>query len=171
MGPLETKRLILKPVENGDLNILSEWKNTEDFLIFVSSEKNNRHHLQFMIYLKKENKPIGVVYTFSYNKLDGYMFLNVFIGKEYRRMGYGAEACIITICYIFDSFPIYKIYCDSLSSNTQSILMMEGAGLEKEGFLKGHRLCNGVRHNVIRFAIYQHNLGLIRKLHSKFQNR
>jgi RimJ/RimL family protein N-acetyltransferase len=171
MNVLETKRLILRPVKNEDLNILSKWRNTDDFLEFVSSRKNIKCNLQFMIYLKKDDEPVGIVYTFSYNKLDGYMFLNVFIGKEYRQMGYGAEACIMTICYLFDSFPIYKIYCDALSSNIQSILMMRGAGLEQEALLKGHRLYNGVRYDVVRFAVHQHNLGFIRKLQRRFQNR
>lgn len=171
MQALETKRLFLRPVEDRDLPILSEWRGTKDYLEFVSSRKVGNYHLQFMVNLKKGNESVGVVYTFAYNKLDGFMFLNVFIGEKYRKMGYGAEACALAVCHIFDHFPIYKIYCDAFSSNTQSISTMKGAGLEQEGILKGHRLYNGVRYDVVRFAVRQENLGILRGFLQKFKTR
>lgn len=168
---LETKRLTLRLVENCDSPLLTEWRGTEDYLEFVSSVERKKYHLQLMICLKKDNEPVGVVYTFSYNETDGYMFLNVFLDKKYRRRGYGAEACALAICYIFDSRPLYKIYCDAISSNIQSISMMKGAGLVQEGLLRGHRLYNGMRYDVARFAVHRENLGVLRGLLQKFKDR
>jgi len=168
---LETKRLILRPVETHDFPILDKWRSTKDYLEFVFSREQKNYHLQFIISLKKDNVPIGVAYTFSYNKSDGFMFFNIFIEKGHRKNGYGAEACTIAICYIFDYFPIFKIYCDAFSVNKSSIAMMEGVGLEREGFLKGHRLFNGVRYDVVRFAIYRSNLERIRLLLQKFMKK
>jgi len=164
----ETKRIVLRPVEDKDLAILTCWMGTKDYLELVSSVGNVRYHTRFVICLKRDNKPIGVLYTFSYNKSDGYMFFNIFLSVGYRKMGYGAEACTLAICNIFDLFTVYKIYCDTFSTNTQSILMMKGANLKQEGLLKGHRLYNGVRYDVYRFAVYRGDLLFLRKLLAKF---
>ncbi|MEX0933486.1 MAG: GNAT family protein [Candidatus Paceibacterota bacterium] len=167
---LQTPRLILRPTEEKDLVLLAEWESTEDYREFVSASKI-KYHLRFLICARKGKKPVGVLYTFSYNKTDGFVFLNVFLEKKYRRIGYGAEACILAICYLFDNFPIYKIYCDAFSSNTQSIAMMRSAGLEQEGFLRGHRFYNGMRYDVIRFAVHQSNLVVLKQLLQKFMSR
>ncbi len=166
---LETKRLILRLVENRDMDLLAKWRKTRDYREFVSSVERRKYHSQSMISLKKDDKPVGVVYTFSYNEADGYMFLNAFISDEYRNRGYGAEACALAICHLFDTFPIYKIYCDAFSSNAQSISMMKGVGLKQEGLLRGHRLYNGVRYDVARFAVYREHLGVLRDLLGRFK--
>ncbi|HEY4528512.1 MAG TPA: GNAT family protein [Candidatus Paceibacterota bacterium] len=168
---LETKRLILRLADSRDLPILAKWRATTDYLQLVSSVERKKYHLQFMVCLKRTNKSVGVLYTFSYNEVDGFMFLNIFLDERYRRNEYGAEACALAICHIFDNFPVYKIYCDSFSSNLQSVSMMKGIGLKQEGLLKGHRLYNGVRYDVARFAVHQENLGVLRSLLQKFKGR
>lgn len=167
---LKTKRLVLRPVDEQDLELLAEWEGTGDYLEFVSAKKI-RHHLRYVICVGKDKKPVGILYTFSYNKTDGFMFLNVFIEKRYRRAGYGAEACIVAICHIFDELPVYKIYCDAFARNTQSIAMMKNAGLKQEGFLRGHRLYRGERYDVVRFAVHHENLCHLRDLLYKFKTR
>lgn len=164
MGTLGTKRLLLNPVKDEDLPVLYEWERTGDYLELVSSEERKNYHLRFLIRLRRSGKPIGVIYTFSYNKSDGWMFLNVFICEEYRRLGFGAEACIMLICHIFEHFPVHKMYCDAFAINTQSIAMMESAELYREGLLKGHRLYSGRRYDVVRFAVHQDNLPKLKSL-------
>lgn len=168
---LETKRIILRSVNDQDSPLLSAWENAEDYLEFVSSQKGTKCFFQFIIELRKNKKPVGVLYTFSYNKSDGYMFLNVFLDKDCRKVGYGVEACSLAICYIFDSLSVYKIYCDAYSSNYKCISMMKGMGLEQEGLLKGHRLYKGKRYDVIRFAVYRQNLqrinGFLQRLNKR----
>jgi len=163
--------MILRPTGDQDVLLLSAWKNTSDYLEFVSSQKETKYFLRFIIELKKGKKPIGVLYTFSYNRSDGYMFLNIFLDKDYRNGGYGVEACALAICHIFDVLPVYKIYCDAYSSNSKSISMMRGMGLEQEGFLKGHRLYKGKRYDVVRFAVYRQNLRVIRRFLQRLDKR
>lgn len=168
---LETQRMYLRPVEDGDVATLTKWRGRKDYLEFVSNREQRNYHLQFMICLKENHRSIGIVYTFAFSRVNGFMFLNVFLDEKYRNNGYGAEASAIAICHIFDSFPVYKIYCDAFSSNIQSILMMKGAGLKQEGLLKGHRLYNGQRYDVARFAVHGYNLEKIRRLLDKFKQR
>lgn len=166
---LETKRMLLRPAGPQDASLLSHWRGVEDYLELVYSRGKQRCNLEFMIERRKGGEPVGVVYAFSYNQSDGYVFLNVFVEEAYRRFGYGAEACILAICYLFDTLPLYKIYCDAISSNIQSVSMMKGAGLTQEGLLRGHSVHNGVRHDVARFAVHQENLAHLRMLLSRFQ--
>jgi len=170
---LETRRIVLRPAVNEDLPTLSAWEDTKDYLEFVSSQKGAKYFFRFIIERKrgKGSVPLGILYTFSYNKADGYMFLNIFLDSNHRNAGYGAEACALAIRHIFESFPVYKIYCDAYSSNPKAVSMMRGIGLEQEGFLKGHRLYNGKRYDVIRFAVYQRNLCAIEDLLQRIEKR
>lgn len=165
---LSTRRIFLRPVNEEDTQLLAEWRNTKHYLEFISSRERRNYQTQFLVCLKKNNKSIGVVYTFAHNKNDGYMFLSVFLVDGYRRAGYGIEACALMVCHTFENFPIYKIYCDAFSSNIQSISMMNGAGLQQEGFFVGHRLYNGKRYDVIRFAVHQKDLAFAKVLVKKF---
>lgn len=168
---LATKRLSLRPVEGLDEALLGFWKRADDYLELVSDRELKKYHSRHMISLNKGSVPIGIVYTFSYNEADGYMFLNIYLVDKYRRRGYGAEACILLICELFDRLSLHKIYCDAFSSNEQSVAMMRSAGLTQEGCLKGHRLYRGRRYDVVRFAVHQENLGVLRGLLQKFKSR
>src|SRR5690606_9858371 len=171
MEILKTRRLALRPVESSDSLILDSWHNSGDYLELVSSREVKNRHTHCMVVHRSTGKPIGEAYTFSYNKSDGWMFLNVFICEEYRKFGYGAEACIMIICYTFEHIPLYKMYCDAFATNAQSIAMMEGAGLHREGLLKGHRFYSGRRYDVVRFAVHQDNLPRLNGLLGRFKRK
>lgn len=172
MSPvLTTRRIALRQVEQRDLAMLSAWQLTEDYREFVTERADAKKDIRYLIICRNGERPIGEIYTFSHNKRDGYLFLNVFMNEKYRNRGYGAEACILLICHLFENEGLYKIYCDAFAHNHSSLSMMRTAGLAQEGLLKGHRLYRGARHDVARFAVHQENLPHLWELLRRFTTK
>lgn len=168
---LETARLLIRPVKDSDEPVLQAWRGQEEYRKFVFSGNKQHYHLQFMVCRKKDAEPVGVVYTFSYNERDGYLFFNIFLQEKYRRLGYGAEACALAICHIFNTTPLYKMYCDAMSSNFPAVSLNRAGKFAEEGILRGHVLYAGERHDIIRFAVYRENLIYLNSLLERFKAR
>ena len=187
MSDLATSRITLSPVEESDLPILCKWRNEFRFLELVSPRRNllnsadfarehkrefeGNRHLQFMVILKDGNAPIGTIYSFSLNQIDGYVFINTYIDEKHERMGYGAEAVTLMVCYLFKFYPIHKIYFEAFAYNKLSLSTLQSAGFIEEGRFKEHRFLNGVRYDVVRFAAYRNSLEKLEPLKERFQNR
>ena len=189
VSPLDSRRMILRPICDGDNQQLCEWRNDVDYLKMVSNKRSlvsleafvseqkrafqTDRHLQFMIELKKDGLlvPIGTAYTFNFNLTDGHVFLNLYIEGEYRGCGYGPEAGVLTVCYLFDFFPLYKVCFESFGYNDPSISMMKTVGLGQEGVFKGQRFFGGERFDIVRFAAYRDSLDRIRRLCERFQKK
>ena len=115
------------------------------------------------------DKSIGFIYSFGLNLTDGYVFINTFIGESSRQKGYGAEASVLLTCYLFNSFPLFKVYYEAFGYNNSSLSMMRTAGLHEEGCFRGHRFWEGEHHDVVRFAAYRDRLDRIRRLEKRFK--
>lgn len=168
---LKTRRISLQKAQSSDMPLLAAWQTTLIYKEFVNDCSRMKYHSRYLILRQSSHERVGEIYTFSFNKNDGYLFLNVFLVDKYRRVGYAAEACILLICHLFDTEDLYKIYCDALTNNGPSISMMRSAGLKQEGLLKGHRLYQGKRYDVARFAIHKKNLPHLLELLKKFKKK
>lgn len=175
MYALETSRIALRAIEEGDYPILLRWRNQERFLHLFSGRRNivnsltflaemkkafegGGRHLQFLIVRKKDQSPIGTIYSFNLDLTDGNLFVNVFIDERFERCGYGAEAVALITCYLFDHLPLHKIYFEVFAYNALSHSTMQNAGFIEEGRFKEHRFYGGQRHDVIRLAVYRNLL-------------
>jgi RimJ/RimL family protein N-acetyltransferase len=97
--------------------------------------------------------------------VDGYGFITVFLDQASRGTGYGVDAFLLLAAHLFEAENLYKVYMDVYAYNTFSRRIFRDARLEEEGRFKGHRLHNGVRHDVIRYALYRDpGLAQIREL-------
>lgn len=126
---LETSRIILRPIEESDYPTLHKWRNEFRFLKLFSSRREvasfdtftkelrrefeRNRHMQFIVERKNEKVPIGTIYSFNFNQVDGYVFINTYIDEVYENMGYGAEAVALLVCYLFKFLPIHKIYFEA----------------------------------------------------------
>lgn len=168
----ESRSIGLRPIEEPDYPILLHWRNEERFLRLFSSRRNivsltefvaetkrvlenGPRHIQFVIVRKKDNKVIGTTYSFNLDLTDGYVFINTYMDEEVERRGYGMIATLLLIRYLFDSFPIHKIYFEVFAYNELSHSTMKSAEFIEEGRFKDHRFYGGKRHDVIRLAFYR----------------
>ncbi|MEK7148386.1 MAG: GNAT family protein [Patescibacteria group bacterium] len=180
---LENRRIRLRPVEEKDLPTLYMWRNEFDFLSLFSPHRNiinyekfvvehkrdtdKSRHIQFVVESIRGNAAVGIAYSYNLSTTDGYVFLGGYIAKTSRGNGYGAIAMAMVISYLFQFFPLHKIYFEVYEYNEQSISMLQNFGFVEEGRFKGHRFYDGKRHDVLRFALYRDELDKVKSLLSR----
>ncbi|MBI2099997.1 MAG: GNAT family N-acetyltransferase [Candidatus Vogelbacteria bacterium] len=184
---LSTGRILLRPICEKDYQQLHIWRNEPRFLKLVSPKREvvdyqsfvlelkrefeRGRHQQFMLELNSNRLVIGTVYSFNLNLIDGYVFVNAYTDEGYECSGYGAEAVIGLLCYLFGCWPIHKICCEVFEYNDLSLSCLKNAGFVEEGRFREHRFWDGKRYDVIRLALYRTNLGKCRSLLQRFQER
>jgi len=160
--------------QEADLNFLFEWRNCDNFITNCTNRrfkinfpsfvkelegdfKKDRHD-QFMIERIVGGNIIGTIYSYNFQKADGYAFITLFISPENQMRGYGPEALALFINYLFKSYSLYKIYLEVYSYNYLSISSLVKGGFHLEGCFKNHRFFKGERYDLIRFSLYLEDL-------------
>ena len=185
---LETKRISLRPIEETDYPVLFKWRNEfrflslfsakrevisfESFIKEIKREFERNRHLQFIVSRKDTNKPIGTIFSFNFNPVDGYVFVNIYIDSEEENKGYGVEGIVLFVYYLFMFFPVRKICFEIFSYNNLSLSTMQNGsryGFCEEGRFKEHRFFNGKHYDVFRFAIFRNSTDKISKLLERFK--
>ncbi len=185
MDRLTSRRLILRPVAEGDFANLHRWRNSATYLKMFTSKRtivseahfreeqrrcfSRGRHLQFIIERKTDRASLGTIFSHTHSAADGYAFINTFIDDPFVGRGYGAEASIILSMHLFESFSLHKIYFEAFAYNRPSLAVMQGAGLAEEGVFREHRYFDGQRHDVFRFALYRDNCAKIRSLYHRLR--
>jgi RimJ/RimL family protein N-acetyltransferase len=180
---LETKDILLRPISESDLQILHAWRNTDSYMSLFVNRRNlasfeefkfefkkdleRQRHVQFLIVFKKTGEPIGLIYSYNANMIDGYVFMGTYIDDRFQRRGYGALATILFIKHLFDVYPIQKICLDIFSYNTASISGSVNLGFAKEGEFIRQRFWFGKYWNIIRLALFREDTTKIDSLYEK----
>lgn len=168
---LQGRRIYLRHCSKHDISLLFQWRNSNEFREKCSVRRNeinfdnfkkelegdfqHDRHIQMMIVRKSDGKSIGTIYSYDYKKIDQYLFITIFISREFQANGYGVEAVALFLQYLFNKFTLFKIYMEVYEYNAQSLSCIRGAGFVQEGLFGGHRLFNGVRYDLLRYAIYK----------------
>ncbi len=184
---LEIGSVRLRPLAESDLQTLYVWRNQSEFLSlfsprrtvvsyekFVAEHKRDmerERHLQFIAEVAGENKVLGTIYSYNLNLVDGNVFIGGYMPEGTRGLGYGAISCALYISYLFEFFPLHKIYFEAFGYNKFSLPMLRNFGFVEEGRFKEHRFYNGERHDLIRMAVYRDGLGKIQSLLSRLSKR
>lgn len=184
---LEIGSVRLRPLEESDIRTLYIWRNESDFLSlfsqrrtvvsyekFVAEHKRDmerERHLQFIAEIAGKNKVLGTIYSYNLNLVDGHVFIGGYMPKDTRGFGYGAISCALYIAYLFEFFPLHKIYFEALGYNKFSLPLLQNFGFVEEGRFREHRFYDGGRHDLVRMAVYRDGLGKIQSLLSKLSER
>jgi RimJ/RimL family protein N-acetyltransferase len=84
--------------------------------------------------------------------------IGIFIGnKEYVFKGYGVDAMMTLIGFIFSKMDLNKIKLDVYEFNKKAIKFYQQCGFRKEGVLKDEIFMNGIYYDVIRMAIFRND--------------
>lgn len=176
---IEGRRISLSQFEPEDFCLVYQWRtsnhyfnlcalgrkvvNFETFVRRFRRLTESGDSVQLVIRRKKDNVKIGYVLSYDTNRADGYTFVTVYLAPGNEQVGYGVETTFLMLDYLFRNFGLYKIYTDVWEYNQSSVECLKGANLKLEGRFRGHRLVNGVRHDLLRFAIYRLELEEWRK--------
>jgi len=166
------KRLNLWSVDEGsDFRYVYRWRNQKTFKEMCTRRQYDVTYEEFVVELNDDfaldrdmqvigwtvhrPKPVMTAFSYHYSEHDGHLFVTVYVDDVYQDEGYGAEGFILFVEYLMRVRELYKFYCDVYSGNTHSIALIRRAGLTEEGRLYGHRLTDGVRYDLLRFAGYR----------------
>ncbi len=166
-----TKRIFLSPVTDADTPLLFAWRNTEAMRALCSCRRNTvtadefaselahdfsyDRHEQYLVVRCGDECPVGTIYSYNVNLEDGYAFITTFIDQQYRGKGYGVHAFLLFATHLFERFRLFKIYTETYAYNEYSLRTSRNAGLIEEGRFKGHRIHDGIRHDLYRLALYR----------------
>jgi UDP-4-amino-4,6-dideoxy-N-acetyl-beta-L-altrosamine N-acetyltransferase len=145
-------KIYLVPISDMDTENIIKWrnnKNVKTYFLFQSQITINTHKewmekivntgkaRQFIIYVKKSDKPVGSVYLRDIDTQYEKAEFGIFIGEdEARGKGYGSEAAELVCNYGFQTLKLHKIFLRVFADNTNAIHSYERAGFEKEAYLK-----------------------------------
>lgn len=143
-------------------------KTKKDFWNIFNNKINDSYH-EFMVAIDlNTNNPIGFINSFDYNSNDGYLNIAIFIDEKYRKTVFSLETGLIFLNYLFDVYPIRKIYCTVFDYNIDSQNFLNKAGFLLEGELKEHKYFNGKYHNMKIFVLYRDKL---KEISNKYKYR
>ncbi len=169
MVVLSSRNLDLYEIQDEHVPQLFLWRNEDDFMTLCSTRRNRvslqefeaelrmdlsrDRHCQFMVV--KRGKRIGTVFSYGLNRTDGHAFVTIYFPRKWRRKGYGAEAMVALLEYLFRECQLYKVYAEVYAYNSESLDALRTAGFIEEGRFHGHRLHSGERFDLVRFALFR----------------
>ena len=165
------KKTRLRALEKSDLAKVLEWLNDEEVMWFWADPCNTQSLAQleqwfarlqgeadysskeFIIEIE-EGIPIGRI---SYHHLDTKhqrTEVGTHIGeKEYWGRGYGTDAMIAFLDYLFNELGLHRVYLRLESYNTRALKCYEKCGFTQEGILRHHAFTRGQYHDEVMMGI------------------
>lgn len=167
----------LRTVRRGDYDLLCNWReDTESMYLWTSYrhigtradnenelEENLRFHwhLCFIIETVERQKPIGFIYSYEAQLVDGNCVVTTLVDKEHRTRGYGVEAHALFLRYIFTYFGFRKIYSDVYDFNQSSNSILKKSRYQLEGTFPKHRYFGEAWHTMKRYAFYREDISKV----------
>lgn len=170
-------KVYLRALELNDYMLINKWRNdpeTTKYLagnvFFVSSERE-RKSIENKI-LDDSKQLYLAICDKSNDKLIGYTQINnidlrnlkaewggTLIGdKDYVGGGYGKEASILLLRYLFDQYPINKCYGYCLEEHPYTAKLILSLGFKQDGILRKDVFKNGEFKNVLIFSLLREEI-------------
>jgi RimJ/RimL family protein N-acetyltransferase len=100
-------------------------------------------------------QPIGFAIAYDYSQQDRYTFFNIVLTPGFTDLGWGAEAALLFLDYLFAYFDLRKVCTDLFDFNQQPLAMLMRQGVPMEGRFRGQRYYQGMYHDVIRLGLLE----------------
>lgn len=165
----EGNRLYYRSIAEADTDLVLRWRNSdyvrkhfiyrnlitrEDHFRWLHNQVEMGNVIQFLMYEKKSNQPIGSVYLRDVDYIKRTAEYGIFIGEgEYRGCGYGTEAAKDMIAYAFDQLRLESLILRVLADNKQAIRSYENAGFILDEQNEQYILIDGKEEQVLFMRI------------------
>ena len=150
---LEGKNVNLRIVEREDLPLLIDWNSNSEFygerwydmLQLSKTEWEKRYDnltadTKWFFIEKKDGTKIGEIGHSVFGKL---LEIYYYLVQSERGKGYGTEAVIIMVDYLFLSRELMRVQATTDVSNIVSQRVLEKAGFTKEGIIRKSNFSRG----------------------------
>ena len=169
---LKGNRVYLRPPTKDDIPLFLRWMNDEEVTQYLGSylplveadeieflerlHKNKNENIVFVIVDAKNHKAIGTMGVHGINWKDRRGITGAVIGeKAYWGKGYGSEAKMLLLNYLFNELNLYKVCSLVIAFNKRSQAYSEKCGYKVEGVLKRHLFKNGRYCDEIHMAVFK----------------
>lgn len=115
----------------------------------------HQYHMFMMVHLQGNEPPVGFVFSYNFNRTDGFLHTSVYIEPKNRDCLVGGEAGAVFYDYLFTHFPLRKIYANVFGYNVTSHDLLLSAGFVLEGDMKRHHYYAGEYHSMLTLALYR----------------
>jgi RimJ/RimL family protein N-acetyltransferase len=170
---LETKKLVLRDLENSDAKAFSINGNDQEINYFNwylpypltlekakkiikkrgIEQKGHRWLYELAIILKETKEFLGIVSLYDVSKPENKGKLGYWISKNYRRKGYAEEAVRKMIRFAFKDLKLNKISSKCMADNLASINLLKKLEFRKVGIKKWDKIIDGKKHDVVEWEI------------------
>lgn len=158
---LETKRLILRPLEKGDLPALfalngdeevmrytphGPWKTAADGEAWFERVKANHEKgeaVEFVIVLRDGGRPIGTMCLFRFNEAVGSAEIGYLLVREHWGKGLMKEAVAALVEFGFETLALERLEAQLDPRNAASAKVLERAGFTREGHQRRNFFAKG----------------------------
>lgn len=123
----------------------------DDFANWFLPRLQNDFHDFRVIML--QDKLIGVVYNYDFSLTNGHCKICTDVLEQYRNSGTGGVATILYMNYLFQSYPLRKIYSTVYEYNRQSLLSNARSGFVEEGVITRYKYHDGKYSDIHYFSI------------------
>ncbi len=151
---IETKRLILRPIQKSDKKSLieninnikiSQWLELVPFPYTEADadwwinhcqeleKEEEKKSYEFVIILNETGEDIGGITLAEINKEQGTATLGYWIGEGHWRKGYGSEALDAVLKLAFEKLKLRRIEAGVYAGNQSSGRLLEKFGAKEEG--------------------------------------
>lgn len=171
IAKLATKRLVLRPFEESDSEVVEKLLNDKeiasntrsieypyppgDALKWIKRHRvmwQNGDAYNFAVCLASSEQLVGAI-GLETNKIDHNAELGYWLGREFWNQGIGTEAARRVIEYGFETIGLHRITSHHLTRNPASGRILEKIGMTKEGFLRSHVRKWGVFEDVLLYGM------------------
>jgi RimJ/RimL family protein N-acetyltransferase len=143
---LEGKTVNLRIVEREDLPLLADWNNNSEYygfeFMWLSQQSKTEWEKRYdnltadtkwFFIEKKDGTKIGEIGHFMFGKL---LEIYYYLVQSERGKGYGTEAIMIMVDYLFLSRELMRVQATTDVSNIVSQRVLEKVGFTKEGIIR-----------------------------------
>src|SRR5258705_862436 len=161
---LETRRIRLREIQNHDLLTIFPWRNSEKFRFLlhhntdiISYEEffeeftmdSGGHKYQFLVEKKENGMPVGFAYVDSFSEQYKSCFINLFIAEPFEKKGYGVDAFVVFVLFLFQHAGLKKLFVHAFDFNDHSLSCIRNIGMRE---LVGNITKVPERGNILCFA-------------------
>ncbi len=171
---LAGEKVRLRSLEREDLPKIWQWSNDEEVMYywgmpgFSISLAEIEHRFsrtldardatrKWFIIETLDKKPIGRMMYFNLDRRHHHAEIAIQIGeKEYWGQGYGTEATMLFLDYLFNELGLHRVYLYTQDYNPRAYRSYEKCGFVKEGVVRHRYFVNGQYHDGFLMGILRH---------------
>lgn len=153
------KNVSLRPITLEDQRLLLEWSNDPEYIGPYDNHWTNsldelekerqdavRHgaHL-YMITSAADGQPLGEIGYANRFAISDFQAQEIFyiVHPRYRRQHIASQAACVLVNHLFDATPLNRIQASVVVGNESSCKVLENAGMQHEGILRGLAFLHG----------------------------